>query len=143
MTEYDRIKLPIMLTVGLGALLISPLRYALIGLGKNECFYMLRPTSYWLKLLKDEDVRYRLWAARSLRHLGAKPGVVPALTEALRDKDWHVHYLAAQSLGEIGPAAKAAVPALVEALGNADDYVGKGIAEALKRIDPDAAMKAG
>jgi hypothetical protein len=142
MRKQHRIQLGIVLTVCLGAMLVSPLRYSLIGLVKNERFYLLRPTSYWLKLLKDEDVRYRQWAARSLGQLGPEPGVVLALAEKLKDKHWSVHCSVAKSLGQIGPPAKEAVPALVEALKHADADTGKIIIEALKSIDPDAALKA-
>src|SRR5713226_2969808 len=128
-------KLGIVLVLGLGAMLISPLRYALIGLVKHERFYQHRPTSYWLKLLKDDDARYRQWAARTLGDLGPEPGVVPALIEALQDKDSEVHRLAAISLGAIGPAAKQAVGALSEALRNADDETRPFIDEALTKID--------
>src|SRR5438105_612030 len=129
-------KFAIVLVVTFGAMLISPLRYALVGLIKHERFYQRRPTSYWLKILKDEDVRYRQWSARTLGDLGPEPGVVQALIEALNDKDYEVHHLAATSLGMIGPAAMQAVPALREALGNSDDERREFITEALIKIDP-------
>jgi HEAT repeat protein len=135
-------KLGIVLVLGLGAMLISPLRYALVGLVKHERFYQHRPASYWLKLLRDDDARYRQWAARTLGDLGPEPGVVPALIEALKDKDAEVHRLAAISLGTIGPAAKQAVSALSEALRNGDDERRQFIHEALAKIDPEAQAKA-
>ncbi len=41
---------------------------------------------------------------------------VQALIEDLKDPEWFVRAVAAEGLGRIGPAAKAAVPALIEAL---------------------------
>jgi len=136
-------KLGIVLVLGLGAMLISPLRYALVGLVKHERFYQHRPTSYWLKLLRDGDARYRQWAARTLGDLGPEPGVVPALIEALNDKDLEVHRAVLQSLRTIGPAAKQAVPALREALNHTDVETRELIGAALTRIDPNAAANAG
>jgi hypothetical protein len=136
-------KLGMVIVLGLGAMLIAPLRYALIGFVKHERFYQLRPTSYWLKILKDEDARYRRWAAHTLGNLGSEPGVVPALIEALKDKDHEVHRLAAISLGTIGPTAKQAVPALSEARKNGDDDRRMVIDEALTKIDPETVSKAG
>src|SRR5438874_1231502 len=69
-------KMGVVLVLGLGAMLITPLRYALVGVVKHERFYQRRPTSYWLKILKDEDARYRQWAAAALGDLGPEPGVV-------------------------------------------------------------------
>ncbi len=50
--------------------------------------------------------------------------------EALKDKDPRVRAAAAQALGGIGPAAKAAVPALIEALKDEEEEVGNAAAEA-------------
>ena len=136
-------KLGIALVLGLGAMLIAPLRYALLGLVKHEPFYYRRPTSYWLKILKDDDARHRQWAALTLGDIGAEPGVVPALIEALNDKDFEVHRVVLTSLGTIGSAAKEAVPALNEALRHGDVETRGAIGEVLAKIDPEAAAKAG
>ena len=136
------VNLALVIMLGLGSMLISPLRYALLGFLKQERFYRHRPTSYWLKILQDGDVRYRRWAASALGHVGDRPGVVPALTEALKDKDSEVHCLAATSLGTIGPPAEEAVPALTEAQKNADDEMRQLIDEALSKICPKAVTEA-
>jgi HEAT repeat protein len=57
--------------------------------------------------------------------------------------DERVAAAAARSLGQIGPAAKAAVSALIDALKDEDKDVRTAAAEALKKIDPEAARKAG
>ncbi|HEX9304898.1 MAG TPA: DUF2961 domain-containing protein [Thermoanaerobaculia bacterium] len=67
--------------------------------------------------LKDPDPNVRLMSANAIGALGAKAArAVPALTEACRASDEHVHVLrsAASALGEIGPAAAPAIPALEE-----------------------------
>ena len=54
-------------------------------------------------------------SANAIGALGPKAArAVPALTEACRAPDEHVHVLrsAASALGEIGPSAAAAIPAL-------------------------------
>ncbi|HEX7896905.1 MAG TPA: HEAT repeat domain-containing protein [Planctomycetota bacterium] len=117
-----------------------------------------------VKLLKDKDVDVRLAAASALAaiepgnaailpavvaelkgeqrktaaevlgDLGA-PGV-PALIDALKDADAGVRWSAAESLGRIGVAAKAAVPALTAAL---DDKEVRSIAaDALAAMGPEA-----
>jgi hypothetical protein len=127
-------KLALLLVLALGSTLISPLRYAFTGFLRHEHFFKHRPTSYWLKIIHDDDVRYRRWSARALSHLGGEPEVVAALAAALKDKDAEVHYQAVLSLGAIGPAAKKAVPALTEALKKSDDSIRPLIEEALWKI---------
>ncbi len=73
-------------------------------------------------------------AAEILGDLGAVG--VPALTEALKDADPGVRWSAAESLGRIGPASKAAVPALAAAL--EDKEIRSIVADALAGIGPDA-----
>jgi hypothetical protein len=131
-------KLGIVLVLGLGAMLISPLRYGITGLVQHERFYLHRPTSYWLKMLNDSDARYRQWAAGALGELGAEPGVVSGLTEALNDRDLEVHRVVLTSLRALGPAAKQAVPALREALKHTDVETRELIEAALASIDPNA-----
>jgi HEAT repeats len=136
-------RLGIVLILGLGALLIAPVRYALLGLIKHERFYKRRPTSYWLKLLNDDEARYRQWAAHNLGELGAEPGVVTALIAALKDRDIEVHRMAVVTLGTLGPAAREAVPALNKTLPNADIEDREVVEEALAKIDPKPVPKAG
>jgi hypothetical protein len=136
-------KIGIVLVLAFGALLISPLRYALLGLVKHERFFQQRPTSYWLKILKDEDARYRQWAAAALGELGPEPGVVPALIEALDDKDMEVHRLVVIALGTIGPGAKEAVGALREARRKGDVESRELIDGVLAKIAPKPVPESG
>ena len=62
--------------------------------------------------------------------------VVPGLVAALASKDARRRAEAAEDLGQIGAAARAAVPALRAALRDEDGIVGVFAAEALARIDP-------
>jgi HEAT repeat protein len=65
---------------------------------------------------------------------------VPTLCKTLReDKDPNMRYWAAQSLGQFGPAAKAAVPELIAALKDEDKMVRMGAGYALAEIGPAAA----
>ena len=64
---------------------------------------------------------------------------VPALIAALTDAYVDVRRLAADALGNIGPAAAEAVPALIAALTEADVDVRRLAADALGNIGPAAA----
>lgn len=67
--------------------------------------------------LRDPDFRVRLEAAVSLWKIDKHvPPVVPVLIQALRHSDELVRWIAADCLGEIGPAAQEAIPALRAAL---------------------------
>src|SRR5439155_17122234 len=63
------------------------------------------------------------------------PVCIPALTYALKSNDSDVQRNASITLGNFGPAAKAAVPSLVEVLAKSEGY---HAAEALGKIGPDA-----
>ena len=106
--------------------------------------------------LKDESYLVRIEVAKALWAIAEHKKAIPALIELLNDKDPNARWGAAESLGWIGPKAKAAVPALQKALDdtglagsvNPDGsrkfravFVAAG--EALKKIDPEAAKKAG
>ena len=67
---------------------------------------------------------------------------VSALIQALKDDDRDVRMEAAESLGEIGPEAKAAVPALIQALKDDNFNVRRGAAMALLTIGTPEALKA-
>ncbi len=70
---------------------------------------------------------------------GPLPEAVTTLIAALKDKDDQVRMRAAEALGRIGPAAKAAVAVLAQRLQAEDeDAVHSAAAEALGRIGPDA-----
>lgn len=73
---------------------------------------------------------------RALQALGriAPSEAVPVLVKALQDPDPDARYVAAQTLGELGPAAKSARPALAEALKSADEFTKEAIQEALRKI---------
>jgi len=83
-----------------------------------------------IKTLKEKYVGGM--AAESLGKIG--PPAVPALVEALKDKNKDVGRYAARALGEIGPDAKPAVPALIEAI--KDKHVRWPAVEALGKLAP-------
>jgi HEAT repeat protein len=71
-------------------------------------------------LLTDVDRRARIEAAVALLRMGpaAKPAL-PALIQALADRDPVIRMNVATALHRMGPAARPAVPALIRALGDA------------------------
>jgi HEAT repeat protein len=82
-------------------------------------------------LASDEDWDRRVRAAERLGEIG-DARAIPALIEALRDKNLLVRMAAARALGEIGDAG--AVPALIEALRDESDSVQLDAAVALNNI---------
>jgi HEAT repeat protein len=78
----------------------------------------------------------RFGAARALA--GGGPDAVPPLVKALHHSDVRVRSVAAASLGQIRPPAKAAVPALIEALKDDDRDVRSSAAQGLGAIGTDA-----
>src|SRR5262249_47424957 len=70
--------------------------------------------------------------------IGPAEGVVPALTDALKDKTPATRQLAASSLGSMGSPGKDAVPALVAALKDDQQLVRQAAVEALARMGPAA-----
>jgi HEAT repeat protein len=106
--------------------------------------------------LKDEVGLVRIEAARALWKVAEDKAAVTALGESLKDKDASTRHGAAEALGAIGPAAKAAVPDLVRALKD-DGFavssprpgvtewrpVREAAAKALKKVDPAAAKEHG
>src|ERR1700683_5020000 len=79
---------------------------------------------------KDHVAAARLLPQR--RGEGAK--IIPALIEALKDKDYDVGRSAALGLGSFGEEAKDAIPALQEALHDPDARVREAVAKALSRV---------
>ncbi len=77
-------------------------------------------------------------AAEALGKIG-DPQALPALIEALKDKDSGVREVAAGALREIGPQA---LPALIEALKDKDSEVRRAAAEALGKIGGPQALPA-
>jgi HEAT repeat protein len=76
---------------------------------------------------------FRNYAAEALKKIGS--AAVPALIEALKDRDGYVRRNAAGALGIIGRDAKAAVPALNEALNDKNRDVRESAAWALEEIN--------
>jgi HEAT repeat protein len=94
--------------------------------------------SYW-----DEEPAVRVEAAMALWKIDRKmPLVLHVLTEALGDANELVCWVAAECLGQIGPAASDAVPALRQALQR--EYrlalVKTGVRLALERIEAQAGI---
>jgi HEAT repeat protein len=87
--------------------------------------------------LKGTQERDRIVAARLLpQHKGDATQVVPALIEALKDKDGDVRRSAAIGLGSFGEQAHDAIPALQAAQRDRDARVREAAGVALSRIDP-------
>ncbi len=87
--------------------------------------------------LKSSQERERIIAVRTLpQRKGDAAKVVPALLEALKDKDHDIRLSAAIGLGYFGEQARDAIPALQEAQRDRDARVREAAAVALSRIDP-------
>jgi HEAT repeat protein len=79
----------------------------------------------------------RIKAVRLLpQRTGEAAKVVPALIEALKDKDGDIRWSAAIGLGYFGDQAKDAIPALQTAKNDRDARVREAAGVALSRIDP-------
>jgi HEAT repeat protein len=90
---------------------------------------------------KDEDVRNAACSALVWFMADAKLAV-PVLIEILGENpDGQVRLMAAEKLGDIGPAAKEAVPALEKARQDKDEKVRKAAGEALEAIRGEAKKK--
>src|SRR6516162_5985669 len=87
--------------------------------------------------LKSPQERDRIIAVRLLpQRKGDAAKVVPALIEALKDKEGDVRWGAAIGLGYFGEQARDAIPALQEAQHDRDARVREAAGVALSRIDP-------
>jgi HEAT repeat protein len=92
--------------------------------------------------LKSNQAHERVSAVRLLPQQKGDPAqVVPALTEALKDRDSEVRRGAALGLGSYGEQAKDAIPALRAARSDRDPRVREAAGIALSRIEPDAPPK--
>jgi HEAT repeat protein len=89
-------------------------------------------------LKKDPETMVRGAVAHALGQIAGKD-VVPALAQALKDREPQVRVHAAMSLGRLGAQAKEAIPALREALKDSHGDVRRNARLALKRIDLRAA----
>ena len=87
--------------------------------------------------LKGSQERERLIAVRLLpQRKGDSAKVVPALIEAVKDKDGDIRWSAAIGLGYFGEKARDAIPALQAAERDKDARVREAAGVALSRIDP-------
>jgi HEAT repeat protein len=94
--------------------------------------------------LKSSQEGDRLRAVRLLpQRKGDAAQVVPALIEALKDKEGDIRWSAAIGLGYFSDQARDAIPALQAARRDRDARVREAARVALSRIDPSAAPKAG
>ena len=94
--------------------------------------------------LKSRQERDRIIAVRLLpQRKGDAAQVVPALIEALKDKEGDIRWSAAIGLGYFGEQARDAIPALQAARRDRDARVREAARVALSRIDPNVAPKAG
>lgn len=92
-------------------------------------------------LLSDKDSWVRCRSAAALGQMPADAGsVVPALVEALHDKDFCVQEKAAMALGAVGDPA---VSSLLEVLKSNSATARKGAALALGAMSPDVQKKVG
>jgi HEAT repeat protein len=101
------------------------------GCGKKKS------TDELIEDLKSGQEGDRIIAVRLLpQRKGDAAKIVPALIEALKDKDGDVRWSAAIGLGYFGEQAKDAIPALQAAQGDRDARVREAAGVALSRIDP-------
>jgi hypothetical protein len=96
--------------------------------------------SYWLMMLKDRNAEVRREAASALAAIG--PPAVSGLLAMLQEGHSADRYWAVRTLGQVGPAAKAAVPGILAALKDEHREVRRETEEALMKIDPEAAHRA-
>jgi vesicle coat complex subunit len=96
-----------------------------------------KSTSEMIADVKSPNGRDRIIAVRLLpQRKGDAAQVIPALIEALKDKEDDVRWSAAIGLGNFGEQAKDAIPALQEVQKDRDARVREGATVALSRIDP-------
>jgi HEAT repeat protein len=103
-----------------------------------------KSTAQLLGDLKSSEERDRLIAVRLLPQRKADAAqIVPALIEALKDKEGDIRWSAAICLGSFGEQAKDAIPALKAAQRDRDARIREAAGKALVRIDPNTAPTAG
>ncbi|MFL5242939.1 MAG: HEAT repeat domain-containing protein [Gemmataceae bacterium] len=104
---------------------------ACAGCGKNKS------TDELVGDLKSTNEKDRIIAVRLLGQRKGDPDkTVPALIEALKDKDSDLRWSAAIGLGYFGEQAKDAIPSLQAAQRDRDARVREAAGVALSRIDP-------
>jgi HEAT repeat protein len=107
--------------------LIWALALPLAGCGKSGPILAGgKPAAYWAKAVHDPDVSLRKKAVVKLGNIGtADETVLPALLEALRDREAIIRKEAILALLKFGPAARQALDTLTD----------------LGRRDPDAEVR--
>ena len=101
-----------------------------------------KSTDELLADLKSPQEADRIKAVRLLpQHKGDAAQIVPALIEALKDKEGDIRWSAAIGLGYFGEQARDAIPALQAAERDRDARVREAARVALARIDPNLAPK--
>jgi HEAT repeat protein len=99
-------------------------------------------TAEHLDQLRAADSAARLRAVKALGDRKSEAArVVPALAEALQDRDAFVRRDAARALGKFGPSARPALPALQLLLKDRNASVRKAAAQACKAIDPEMPVR--
>jgi HEAT repeat protein len=94
-------------------------------------------TKALVEALKDKDARVRVHAVQALWRIDRQvPVVVPLLRDAVKDRVALVRLTAVETLGELGPEAKAG-PLLLDALKDKDPAVREAAVEALRRTGPE------
>ncbi|MGI0490344.1 HEAT repeat domain-containing protein [Alkalinema pantanalense CENA528] len=84
---------------------------------------------------RKAPLKNRLAAIATLSELGSDAELaVPALSEALSDRNAEIRSQAARTLGEIGPKAKASIPELIVVLKDPNEGVRISAANALSRM---------
>jgi HEAT repeat protein len=113
------------------------MRLALLLLGLLVCAgcHRQKATDELLHDLKSKQERERVIAVRLLpQHKDRATEIVPALIEALKDRDADVRRSAALGLGSFGEQAQEAVAALQTAQQDKDARVREAAGKALARI---------
>ena len=106
---------------------------ALVGSGCSR----EKSTAELIADLKSSEEKDRLIAVRLLpQRKGDADQVIPALGEALKDKESDIRLSAAIGLGYFGEQAKETIPALQTAQKDRDARVREAAGVALSRIDP-------
>ena len=118
------------------AAIVAPLVLLLAGCGHREPVVAHgKPVDYWLQELGNADAHRRLKAVGALGDVGAADSrAIPALADAVKDRDAGVRDGAVLALLNIGPDARTAVPALKEAVNDPDPTVRSHAQKGLLRI---------
>ena len=101
----------------------------------TEKYFSGEPVEHWLGEIKSPDPKKRKKAADVLGNVGpADERSIPALIEAVKDKDATVRDAAVLGLSKIGPPAAAGESVLAEATKDKDPTVRTHAATAVERV---------